>query len=79
MAAIGGGDAVSAERLDVTDLAAVNAYVALTFTLAQWAMFMAIFPLASKIALFAGQYFVFRAIVVRNIRARQAQADPLAA
>ena len=51
--------------------AALNAYVALTFTLAQWALFMAIFPLASKIALFIGQYFVFRAIVVRNVRSQQ--------
>lgn len=52
--------------------AGLNAYVALAFSLAQWALFMAIFPMASKIALFLAQYLVFRAIVVRNIRAAAA-------
>lgn len=60
--------------------AAINIYVALAFSLAQWALFMAIFPLASKAALFAGQYLVFRAIVVRKIRGqKQAEAEPAAA
>jgi intracellular septation protein len=54
--------------------AALNVYVALTFSLAAWALFMSIFPLASKIALFLGQYVMFRAIVVRNFKAEQAQA-----
>jgi intracellular septation protein A len=49
--------------------AALNAYVAMTYSLAQWALFMAIFPMASKVALFLAQYVVFRALVLRRVRA----------
>lgn len=58
--------------------AAINAYVAMTFSLTQWALFMAIFPMTSKIALFLGQYLIFRAVVIRRMRAASApgQASP---
>lgn len=55
--------------------AALNIYVALTFSFTAWALFMSIFPLASKVALFLGQYVVFRAIVVRHVRAEKAQSE----
>lgn len=49
---------------------ALNLVFALAFT-AQWVAFMAIFPMVSKIVLFAIQYAVTRAIVRRRILAEQ--------
>lgn len=58
--------------------AALNIYVAMTFSLAAWALFMSIFPLVSKIALFLIQYVIFRTIVARRVRAEMT-AQPVAA
>lgn len=46
--------------------AVANAVVAIAFT-DHWVAFMAIFPMASKIALFAVQYLTTRAVVRRRI------------
>ena len=54
--------------------AALNAVFALATSLEVWSVFVAVFPAASKIALFAIQYLSIRAIAIRNARARQAQA-----
>ena len=55
--------------------AALNALVALTFSLAAWSAFVAVFPATSKLALFAVQYVTLRAQAIRNEqRARQAAA-----
>ncbi len=59
--------------------AALNVYVAMTVSLATWAIFMSIFPLASKIALFLVQYVISRAIVIRNMRGQQMAAQPATA
>jgi intracellular septation protein len=65
--------------------AALNAAVALTASLAVWSIFVAIFPAASKIGLFAVHYLTIRAQAIRNARrtaaeaASQAQELPLAA
>jgi intracellular septation protein len=57
--------------------AALNGFFALATSLAVWSAFIAIFPAASKVALFAIQYLAIRA---RTIRARaKAAAAPLAA
>src|SRR6185437_8337865 len=55
--------------------AALNAVVALTASLAVWSAFVAVFPAASKIGLFAVQYLTLRARVIRNARRAQAQAQ----
>lgn len=51
--------------------AAMNAWLALRGDVALWTSFVAIFPIASKAALFAVQYVALRIIIVRRIRARQ--------
>jgi intracellular septation protein len=59
--------------------AALNAFFALATSLEVWSLFVAIFPAASKIALFAVQYLTIRSLSIRNARAKQvlaAQAQP---
>jgi intracellular septation protein len=59
--------------------AALNAVFALGASLAIWSVFVAIFPAASKIGLFAVQYLAIRAQAIRNARAQEAQARLAAA
>jgi intracellular septation protein len=54
--------------------AALNIFFALATSLAVWSAFVAIFPAASKIALFAVQYLAIRSLSIRNARAKQALA-----
>ena len=54
--------------------AALNMFFALATSLAVWSAFIAIFPAASKAALFAVQYLSIRALAIRNARAREALA-----
>ena len=49
--------------------AALNAAFALMASFAVWSLFIAIFPLGSKIVLFAVQYVSVRAVAVRHYRA----------
>ncbi|WP_421932672.1 inner membrane-spanning protein YciB [Phenylobacterium sp.] len=58
--------------------AVANAVVAIAFT-DHWVAFMAIFPMASKIALFAVQYLTTRAVVRRRILAARAAPEALPA
>jgi intracellular septation protein len=58
--------------------AVLNAIVAVAFT-AHWVAFMAIFPMVTKIALFAIQYGVTRAIVIRRKSATAQAPAALAA
>jgi len=55
--------------------AALNAAFALAAGLAVWSAFIAVFPIASKLALFATQYLVIRTQAVRKARAKDAAAD----
>ena len=57
--------------------AALNAVIALRFT-AQWPLFVAVFPAASKIGLFAVQYASIR-YIMRRRRAAEMSALPQAA
>ena len=61
--------------------AALNAFFALATTLEVWSAFVAIFPAASKFALFAIQYLAVRSLSIRGARAKAAalQQDLLAA
>lgn len=52
--------------------AVLNAAVAMTLSLAVWSAFIAIFPVASKLGLFAVQYLAIRARAIRNARGSQA-------
>ncbi len=52
--------------------AAANLFVALTMGHQAWALFIGVFPLASKIGLFAVHYATFRFVALRNKRAAQA-------
>jgi intracellular septation protein len=54
--------------------AALNAVFALGASLAIWSVFVAVFPAASKIALFAVQYLAIRAQAIRNARKQEARA-----
>jgi intracellular septation protein A len=54
--------------------AALNAFFALGASLEVWSAFVAIFPAASKIALFAVQYLTIRSLSIRNARAKEALA-----
>lgn len=47
--------------------AAANAVVALTMGMAAWSVFIAVFPLASKLLLFPVQYLVTRRVIQRRI------------
>jgi intracellular septation protein A len=58
---------------------ALNAVFALTASLAVWSLFIAVFPAASKIALFATQYLLIRAQAIRNARRNAALAAEAAA
>jgi intracellular septation protein A len=58
--------------------AVANAVVAIAFT-AHWVSFMAIFPMVSKIGLFAIQYMTTRTIVRRRILAAQEAPQGIAA
>lgn len=58
--------------------AVANAVVAVAFT-DHWVAFMAIFPMASKIALFAVQYLTTRAVVRRRVVAARAAPEGAAA
>jgi intracellular septation protein A len=55
--------------------AALNAFFALATSLEVWSAFVAIFPAASKVALFAIQYLAIRALSIRSARAREALAQ----
>ncbi|WP_304170195.1 hypothetical protein, partial [Phenylobacterium aquaticum] len=55
----------------------LNAVVAIRYT-SHWVAFAAIFPLASKIGLFAIQYLTVRAVVKRKILAARAAESPMA-
>lgn len=52
--------------------AALNAAFALLASFAVWSVFVAVFPAASKIALFAVQFLSIRHLAIRQHRARQA-------
>jgi intracellular septation protein A len=54
--------------------AALNAFFALATSLEVWSLFVAMFPAASKIALFAVQYLTIRSLSIRNARAREVLA-----
>jgi intracellular septation protein A len=56
--------------------AALNAAFALLASFAVWSAFIAVFPAASKIALFAVQYVSIRHIAIRRHRAQQAASQP---
>ena len=58
--------------------AALNACFALLASFAVWSAFIAIFPAASKIALFAVQFLSIRHMAIQNHRARQANSQALA-
>ena len=54
--------------------AAANLVIALTFGHQAWALFIGVFPLTSKLALFAAHYLTFRFVTIRSRRADAAQA-----
>ena len=54
--------------------AALNLVIALTMSQAVWSAFLAIFPLVSKLVLFAAQYAATRWIVTRTVIASRAPA-----
>jgi len=56
--------------------AALNGAFALGTSLAVWSAFIAIFPIASKLVLFAIQYLTLRTQAVRNARAKATWAEP---
>jgi intracellular septation protein A len=58
--------------------AALNAAFALLASFAVWSVFIAIFPAASKIALFAVQFLSIRHMAIRRHRARQGASEALA-
>ncbi|MGZ6020600.1 MAG: septation protein IspZ [Phenylobacterium sp.] len=60
--------------------AVLNAAVALTLSLAMWSAFIAVFPIVSKLGLFAVQYLAIRAKAIRNARRVAGASDlPIAA
>ena len=54
--------------------AALNIFIALTMDHKAWLTFIGVFPLASKLGLFAVHYTSFRLIALRNHRAQEAMA-----
>jgi intracellular septation protein A len=52
--------------------AALNLFIALTMDHKVWLAFIGVFPLASKLGLFAVHYASFRFIALRNHRAQEA-------
>lgn len=59
--------------------AVLNLYFAFYTSAATWAVFLAIFPLASKLTAFAIHYATFRAVAIRNARAAGATDAQIAA
>ena len=59
--------------------AALNAAFALLASFAVWSVFVAVFPAASKIALFAVQFLSIRHLAIRQHRAREAASQAVAA
>jgi len=59
--------------------AALNAGFALLSSFAVWSVFVAIFPAASKIALFAVQFLSIRRLAIRRHRAEQAASQAVLA
>src|SRR5579859_245452 len=57
--------------------AALNAVFALGASLAVWSIFIAVFPVASKLALFAINFTSVRGLATRNARRSEAQAQAL--
>ena len=57
---------------------ALNAVFALTTSLAVWSLFVAIFPAASKVALFAVHFLSVRALAIRSARRAKAEAQAVA-
>jgi intracellular septation protein A len=49
--------------------AGVNGYVALTRSVAEWAMFMPLFGIVSKIVVFASGFLIIRIVTRRRVRA----------
>jgi intracellular septation protein A len=58
--------------------AALNAAFALMASFAVWSVFIAVFPAASKIALFAVQFLAIRHVAIQQVRARQATSQAVA-
>jgi hypothetical protein len=58
--------------------AALNAAFALLASFAVWSGFIAIFPAASKIALFAVQFLSIRHMAIRRQRAQRGAAQAIA-
>lgn len=52
--------------------AVLNLFIALTMSHKAWLTFIGVFPLASKLGLFAAHYAAFRFIALRNYRAQAA-------
>jgi intracellular septation protein A len=52
--------------------AVLNLVIALTMSHKAWLAFIGVFPLASKLGLFAIHYTTFRFIALRNVRAQEA-------
>jgi hypothetical protein len=52
--------------------AALNLVIALMFRHKAWLMFVGVFPLTSKLALFAVHYASFRLVAIRKHRAQEA-------
>ena len=59
--------------------ALLNGVFAVATSLAVWSLFVAVFPIASKLALFAVTYLSVRAQAIRNARRKEAEAAALAA
>ncbi|HEY1753129.1 MAG TPA: septation protein IspZ [Caulobacteraceae bacterium] len=59
--------------------AALNLYFAFETSAAAWAAFLAVFPMASKLAAFAIHYATFRWVALRNARAGVSFGQPEAA
>jgi intracellular septation protein A len=55
-------------------LAAANLVIALTLPFYVWGWYVAVVPLAAKLAAIGAQYLVMRSLVIRRIRARAATA-----
>jgi len=57
--------------------AAANLVVAIFLGRQTWLLFIGVFPLASKLALFAAHYLTFRFVALRNRRASLAPVSPV--
>ncbi len=61
----------------ILGLAVANAVVALKFSLAVWTAYTAVVPAAVQIGGFVVQFAIFRTLIGRNIRAKEAAAPAL--